>query len=320
MVMNPLVSIIIPVYNGSNYMREAIDSALAQTYPNIEIIVVNDGSCDQGATAEIARSYGEKIRYYEKENGGVSSALNRGIQEMNGEYFSWLSHDDVYEADKIEKQVSAIFENALPENTLVYCNSMQINAQSEAISFSKSVSAFSPLVLYHSCDVLTELLCGRTFNGCCLLIPRKALTESGLFNENLRFCQDAFMWYQIFMRDYSLFGIDDVLVKNRVHGGQLTQTGQTLFRKECSEMSEILVEQFVAVSTKEKNFLKLYLTSDAKHFRFKRVREIIAEGKKHKLLSSTTALKAYALCAYGKIRPYIRKLYYQLFKRVKTNV
>ena len=64
---NPLVSIVIPVYNGSNYMQEAIDSALAQTYENIEVIVVNDGSTDN--TDEIARSYGDKIKYFVKENG-----------------------------------------------------------------------------------------------------------------------------------------------------------------------------------------------------------------------------------------------------------
>ena len=79
MSIQPKVSIVIPVYNGANYLGEAIDSALEQTYENIEIIVVNDGSTDDGATREIALSYGDRIRYFEKENGGVSSALNLGI-------------------------------------------------------------------------------------------------------------------------------------------------------------------------------------------------------------------------------------------------
>ena len=77
---NPLVSIVIPVYNGENYLKEAIDSALAQTYKNIEVIVVNDGSSDK--TDEICKSYGSKIRYFKKENGGVSTALNLGIEKM----------------------------------------------------------------------------------------------------------------------------------------------------------------------------------------------------------------------------------------------
>ncbi|MDD1681509.1 MAG: glycosyltransferase, partial [Methanoregula sp.] len=72
----PKVSIIIPVYNGSNYLREAVDSALAQTYPNTEVIVVNDGSDDEGRTEAVAHSFGGRIRYFSKENGGVSSALN----------------------------------------------------------------------------------------------------------------------------------------------------------------------------------------------------------------------------------------------------
>ena len=70
----PLVSIIIPVYNGGNYLSEAVESALGQTYTNCEVLVVNDGSDDQGATARIAASYGDRIRYFEKENGGVASA------------------------------------------------------------------------------------------------------------------------------------------------------------------------------------------------------------------------------------------------------
>lgn len=97
----PKVSIVIPVYNGANYLREAIESALDQTYPNIEVIVVNDGSSDDGATEQVAFSFGNRIRYFSKENGGVASALNAGIRLMSGEYLSWLSHDDVYYSCKV---------------------------------------------------------------------------------------------------------------------------------------------------------------------------------------------------------------------------
>ena len=103
----PLVSIIIPVFNGSNYLANAIDSALGQTYPHCEVIVVNDGSNDEGATESIARSYGDRIRYHYKENGGVASAMNLGIRLTHGDYFSWLSHDDYYHPDKILHQLKS---------------------------------------------------------------------------------------------------------------------------------------------------------------------------------------------------------------------
>ena len=104
----PKISIVIPAYNASNYLAEAIDCALAQTYPNVEIVVVNDGSRDDGATERVALSYGEKIRYFYKENGGSSSALNMGIANMTGEWFSWLSHDDLYLPNKIKHQMKLL--------------------------------------------------------------------------------------------------------------------------------------------------------------------------------------------------------------------
>src|SRR5512138_2643726 len=106
--VTPLVSIIMPVYNGSNYLKLAIDSALAQTYNNIEIIVINDGSNDNGSTEAIAKSYGDKITYLSKENGGVATALNLGIKHSRGEYVSWLSHDDMYFENKIERQMACL--------------------------------------------------------------------------------------------------------------------------------------------------------------------------------------------------------------------
>lgn len=313
----PLVSIVIPVYNGSNYMREAIDSALAQTYKNIEVIVINDGSCDSGETDKIARSYGDKIRYYSKENGGVSSALNKGIQEMSGEYFSWLSHDDVYEDDKIEKQILAL--NGVDKNTLICCNYMQINELSKPISGYKPTTLFEYSRVYDSKEALSGILKKATLNGCCLLIPREALLKSGMFDESLRFCQDAFMWYKIFLNGYSLFCIDNVSVKNRIHAKQLTQTGQNLFRKECGVISEVLMNLFAEASIENYNFLKMYLLSDAKYLDREKIKGIITVGKERHLITMTTAIKAYCLLAYGKVRPYIRNIYYKLFRNMIFN-
>ena len=132
----PLVSIIIPVYNGANYMREAIDSALAQTYKNIEIIVVNDGSKDNGKTEEIALSYGDQIHYFSKENGGCASALNVGIKNMKGEYFSWLSHDDLYYPSKIEHQIN-ILNELDNKDTIIYGGYELIDEKSLSLRFIK---------------------------------------------------------------------------------------------------------------------------------------------------------------------------------------
>ena len=114
----PKVSIVIPVYNGADYLADAIDSALAQDYDNKEIIVVNDGSTDDGATEAIVSDYGTKLRYFFKPNGHVASALNYAIERMTGEYFSWLSHDDLYFPNKVSAQVAQLAGE--PTNTIIY--------------------------------------------------------------------------------------------------------------------------------------------------------------------------------------------------------
>ena len=118
------VSLIIPVYNGEDYVEEAINSALNQTYENLEIIVVNDGSKDK--TEQICLKYKDKIRYYAKENGGVATALNLALEKMTGEYFSWLSHDDLYYPNKIEEEMKYA-----DDHCIIFSNYDLINEKSE---------------------------------------------------------------------------------------------------------------------------------------------------------------------------------------------
>lgn len=307
---HPLVSIVIPVYNGSNYMREAIDSALAQTYTNIEVIVVNDGSTDD--TEQIALSYGQKIRYFKKENGGVSSALNLGIANMKGSYFSWLSHDDLYTPDKVAAQVDALRE--LPSNdTVILCEWTYIDTSSKSIKNKQNGCSIPCGTVLYGGNVLHYLLKEGTFNGCSLLIPKTAFAICGNFDERLRFNQDGFMWSKIFLSGFSLLRIPNKCVRSRVHSGQLTLRGQHLFHRDCEIMNEYLMPAFDNITTKNDNFLFEYACYNAKYNNWRIVERIFhASRKTHFSLNEYTTIMLYS--AYGIVRPHIRKLYYRLRK------
>ena len=108
---NPLISCIIPVFNGERYLGEALDSILAQTYRPIEIIVVDDGSTD--GTPELVAPYGDRIRYIRQKNAGAPTARNLGLRVAQGEFIAFLDSDDLWHAEKLARQ-TARFE-ARPE-------------------------------------------------------------------------------------------------------------------------------------------------------------------------------------------------------------
>jgi len=208
---NPKVSIVIPVYNGSNYLSEAIESALGQTYKNIEVIVINDGSNDEGKTDSIAKHYEHKIRYFHKENGGVATALNLGIKEMKGKYFSWLSHDDVYYPNKIEIQLDNM--NNEHENVIIYSDYEYIDERGNYLDSFKICQISNDRFLY-------TLLINRYINGCTILIPKTAFDNTGYFNEHLKTTQDYEMWYRLIQDNYIFKHLPQVLVKSRQHSEQ----------------------------------------------------------------------------------------------------
>ncbi len=225
----PKVSIVIPVYNGSKYMKEAIDSALNQTYKNIEIIVVNDGSTDNGETDRIAKSYKNMIRYYNKKNGKVASALNYGIKRMEGEYFSWLSHDDVYYPEKIEKQIKFL-EKISSKDVILYSDFELIDKDSKVIEKVK-------LPDLDPSNFRFELVLNSFLHGCTLLIPKEIFYKIGMFNESLEYSgiSDYDLWFRI--AEYINFiHMPETLVKGRVHEEQVTNTKRNLHIKECNEL------------------------------------------------------------------------------------
>lgn len=297
---DPKVSIIIPVYNGSNYLKCAIDCALNQTYDNIEIIVVNDGSSDGGATEEIALSYGDRIRYIAKPNGGVSSALNCGIANMTGAYFAWLSHDDAYSASRIQDAVDLLANHGLLGKKYVgFTDGYIMDAGGQKIKNFRP--CFEKDRVYSSLEVLDIISVYGTLYGCCFLIPREAFEEVGSFDESLRYCQDSLMWYRIFLAGYGLVTDNRPNVMSRMHGGQVSHLRRDLFSHDALVIAKLLAEP-LSLADPTGTLLFKYTKRLTKYECTDAVRYLLEYGKAHGIMDRKDLLRVRLFGTIGYFR------------------
>ena len=222
-IKNPKVVVIMPVYNGSNYMREAIDSALNQTYKNVEVVVINDGSTDGGKTDAIAKSYGDKIKYFVKENGGVSSALNFGIKYIQDNYkdayFCWLSHDDKYTPEKIEKEVKAL--KGHNKTTVVFSNFSLFDDKGAIFATTHSEERIKEDQFKGIYPVLKGMV-----NGDTILVHQDVFNKCGYFDEVNTNAADYRMWLKVFTEFDHVF-LKEPLSLYRIHDQQDTVKSPT---------------------------------------------------------------------------------------------
>lgn len=183
--MNNRVSIIIPAYNSAKYLREAVDSALAQTYSDVEIIVVNDGSTDN--SAELLRDYGNRIVYIEQPNAGLSAARNTGILASTGDFLVFLDADDCLLPDMAVSLASVLAENELC--SLVYCGWYQTDE--DGTRFSESDLNLP------SGSLFRELFQHGLFVVGSVMIRKSILSRSGVFDPALPQIEDRDMWTRI---------------------------------------------------------------------------------------------------------------------------
>lgn len=230
---NPKASIVIPVYNGANYLREAIDSALAQTYQNCEVLVINDGSTDNGATRDIALSYGERIRYFEKENGGVATALNLGIREMKGEYFSWLSHDDLFSNDRIYEDIKVIKEHH--NARITYCRIAYINSSGRLIS--------EHSYYLNNVSNLKDAICTDAHNMCALTIHKQCFEKVGVFDESNKTTQDMMMILLLAKR-FTFYANNNSIIYTREHKQRGTHKLKKQHSRDMLFLSDFIKNNF----------------------------------------------------------------------------
>lgn len=210
MSKNFLVSVIIPTYNSAKYISEAILSILEQTYENLEVIVVDDGSTDN--TKEQLQQYFNKISYYYQPNMGISSALNNAIKMARGDYLSFLDADDLWAPDKISIQMNVIKNNS--ELKLVFCQMQQF------------ISPELPD------EIQRKMVCPKDpmsgYSRSAMLITRKDFDRVGGFST--RYSTGEFMDWYMRSQEYGLksYVLPDILCRRRIHKTNTTLNNNQL--------------------------------------------------------------------------------------------
>lgn len=226
---DPLVSVIIPVYNQERYLASAVESVLNQTFSDFELIVVDDGSTDR--TPDVIASFVSRIRALRKPNGGGASALNLGIQEARGAWIAWLSSDDLWEPTKLERQIAEIRRQ--PTYAFSYTDAHIVDAEGLIVE-----RQHLPNPRTRRARML--LLVRRSFiNGIGVLVRRDVFKDVGLFDEENRFTYDFDMWSRIAPR-YDFLHVPEPLVRYRVHQGQASRNIAAMERSRKRVISRAL--------------------------------------------------------------------------------
>jgi len=208
----PLVSVIIPTYNRSRLVCEAIDSVLIQTYKNIEIIVVDDGSADN--TKLELKKYRNKIKYIYQPNKGLPSARNTGIRASKGTIIAFLDSDDVWLTDKISLQVPKLLES--DSIGITTCWSFRKNSKNM-----EKRSSYSLLNQSWKNQLFEKNILGEYGGPSGVIIKKEVLLKTGLFDEQMLCCEDWDLWMRM-SKICEFNSVNECLVVIRVHDSNLS--------------------------------------------------------------------------------------------------
>jgi glycosyltransferase involved in cell wall biosynthesis len=212
-----LVSIIMPVYNGEQYLRQAIESALAQSYPQWELVVVDDGSTDQ--TAAIVNTYTDaRVRYTYQANRGQAAALNRGLELAQGEFVTTLDADDWLDPDSLRQRMACLVDH--PEFGVAYGDGVYCNAAGEAVlRFTEHMPSGV------EGDVYDTLIVSPFYGtGAAVLVRREVIQQGQVYyDDTIVWCQD---WdFYIRLAEKAGFGfVPAVAIFYRLHSAGMTLT------------------------------------------------------------------------------------------------
>lgn len=228
----PAVSVIVPTYNYARFIRDCLDSIFSQTFKDLEVIVVDDGSTDN--TEEVLEKYRGDIHYIHQENKGLPAARNRGIRSAQGEFLAFLDSDDLWLPGKLEEQIRVLRKDT--DMGIVF---------SDASAFSEE-GVIQESILKEE-DICIGQCFQRLFMGNYLVMPtvvirKKCLDKSGMFDESLTAVEDYDLWLRISVF-YRVGFVDKVLAMYRVHPSNMSRDFCRLLDNEIRVIRKV-IEQY----------------------------------------------------------------------------
>lgn len=206
-----IVSVIMPAYNAQDYIAEAIDSVIKQTYRNWELLVINDGSTDN--TAEIADTFklqDNRIKVIHQANKKLGAARNAGIKLSIGNWIAFLDADDIWLPQKLERQLQLAFVK--PQVGLIFTNGTTFNANSnETAPYETIYGELTPATMYKL------LYKGNYIPVLSVLIKTGHVKAVGLQDESVRACEDWDYWLRCCLYNVTFYGMDEKLFRYRRH-------------------------------------------------------------------------------------------------------
>jgi len=241
------VSIVIPVYNGETFLRECIESALNQTYKNIEVIAVDDGSTDK--SPQILQEYSDRIKIITKKNGGTASALNAGIKMMTGEWFKWLSQDDILHNNAITELIAGA--NMLEEKKgWIIVSNFNLIDSNGTIIFQYIEPNYRQYDTFEFNVILLHHFMGNA-NTC--LIHKSSFEEYRMFDEDCKSYPDYELWLRYcLLHNVRLRFIPKILLDYRIHDKQVSKAIlKKNGKKECVRLRKNVLNKLDPVQSQK---------------------------------------------------------------------
>ena len=226
--MKPHVSVIIPTYNRAHILERAIDSVIQQTFKDIEVIIIDDGSTDQ--TNRLIRENYPTINYQQQTHSGVSAARNLGIQIANGELLALLDSDDSWQPTKLEQQLTALQQ----QPSMKICHTNEIWYR-----HGKRVNPMKKHQKYGG-YIFEKCLDSCRISPSSLLIHRDIFKQFGLFDEHLPACEDYDLWLRLTAKLSVLYLEEPLTVKYGGHDDQLSQQYPAMDRFRITALQKMI--------------------------------------------------------------------------------